>query len=106
YRRVFQEAWLKLLGLRVPLTHCSPLLQLLPTRVMPHLSRPLMLSDFYLRAFHAGAVIRAIVGTDAPGKGKGKDENDNFSKGKGKHGKLPPRGVYKQLNLLPNARLV
>eukprot|EP00933_Yihiella_yeosuensis_P062518 TRINITY_DN65481_c0_g1_i1.p1 TRINITY_DN65481_c0_g1~~TRINITY_DN65481_c0_g1_i1.p1 ORF type:complete len:607 (-),score=124.98 TRINITY_DN65481_c0_g1_i1:60-1880(-) len=54
YRKLFQEAWLKLLGLRVPLGQCSPLLQLLPMKVMPHLSRPLMLSDFYLRAFHAG----------------------------------------------------
>ncbi|CAE8628606.1 unnamed protein product [Polarella glacialis] len=61
YRRVFQEAWLKLLGLRVPLTHCSPLLQLLPTRVMPHLSRPLMLSDFYLRAFHAGSLELSVL---------------------------------------------
>jgi len=61
YRRQFQEAWLKLLGLRVPLAHCSPLLQLLPNRVMPHLSRPLMLSDFYLRAFHAGSVELGVL---------------------------------------------
>lgn len=61
YRRQFQEAWLKLLGLRVPLAHCSPLLQLLPSQVMPHLSRPLMLSDFYLRAFHAGSVELGVL---------------------------------------------
>mmetsp|Transcript_101313 Transcript_101313/g.180065 ORF Transcript_101313/g.180065 Transcript_101313/m.180065 type:complete len:582 (-) Transcript_101313:112-1857(-) len=61
YRRVFQEAWLKLLGLRVPLAHCSPLLQLLPSRVIPHISRPLMLSDFYLRAFHAGSLELSVL---------------------------------------------
>lgn len=52
YRRLFQDTWLQLLSLRVPLEHCVPLLQLVPSRVMPHLSHPLMLADFYLRAFH------------------------------------------------------
>jgi len=61
YRRVFQDAWLKLLGLRVPLTQCSPLLQLLPSQVIPHLSRPLMLSDFYLRAFHTGSIELSVL---------------------------------------------
>ncbi|CAE7860637.1 Noc4l, partial [Symbiodinium microadriaticum] len=61
YRKLFQEAWLKLLGLRVPLVHCSALLQLLPTSVIPHLSRPLLLSDFYLRAFHAGSLEISVL---------------------------------------------
>eukprot|EP00439_Symbiodinium_sp_Y106_P063433 s109_g9.t2 len=61
YRKLFQEAWLKLLGLRVPLLHCSGLLQLLPTQVIPHLSRPLLLSDFYLRAFHAGSLEISVL---------------------------------------------
>lgn len=61
YRKLFQEAWLKLLGLRVPLVHCSALLQLLPTSVIPHLSRPLLLSDFYLRAFHAGSLDISVL---------------------------------------------
>mmetsp|Transcript_32210 Transcript_32210/g.85116 ORF Transcript_32210/g.85116 Transcript_32210/m.85116 type:complete len:577 (+) Transcript_32210:82-1812(+) len=55
YRKVFQDAWLQLLGLHVPLDQCTPLLQLLPNRVMPHISQPLMLADFYLRAFDSGS---------------------------------------------------
>ncbi|CAJ1443362.1 unnamed protein product [Effrenium voratum] len=60
-----QEAWLKLLGLRVPLAHCAGLLQLLPSQVIPHLGRPLLVSDFYLRAFNAGSLelsVQALSG--------------------------------------------
>ncbi|CAL1137382.1 unnamed protein product [Cladocopium goreaui] len=61
YARLFQEAWLKLLGLRVPLAHCTSLLQLLPTKVIPHMGRPLMVADFYLRAFHAGSLELSVL---------------------------------------------
>ncbi|CAK9047880.1 unnamed protein product [Durusdinium trenchii] len=61
YKRLFQDAWLKLLGLRVPLQHCSGLLQLLPTKVIPHMGRPLMVADFYLRAFHAGSLELSVL---------------------------------------------
>jgi len=53
YRKLFQDSWLQLLSLRVPQDQCVTLLQLVPSKVMPHLSRPLMLADFYLRAFHS-----------------------------------------------------
>lgn len=52
-RKTFQEAWKNLLGMQIPLNQWLPLLQYLPTHVMPHLSTPLMLADFYLRAFHS-----------------------------------------------------
>jgi len=61
YRRLFQETWLQLLSLRVPLDHCMPLLQLVPTRVMPHLSNPLMLADFYLRAFNSDSLEVSVM---------------------------------------------
>jgi len=61
YKAVFQDAWLKLLGLRVPLAQCTPLLQLLPTKVIPHMSRPLMVADFYLRAFNAGSLELSVL---------------------------------------------
>lgn len=61
YRRLFQETWLQLLSLRVPLDHCLPLLQLVPSRVMPHLSHPLMLADFYLRAFHSESLEVSVM---------------------------------------------
>mmetsp|Transcript_70650 Transcript_70650/g.148010 ORF Transcript_70650/g.148010 Transcript_70650/m.148010 type:complete len:619 (+) Transcript_70650:61-1917(+) len=51
YSRLFQDTWLQLLSLRVPLEHYTPLLQLVPNQVMPHITSPLMLADFYLRAF-------------------------------------------------------
>jgi hypothetical protein len=61
YRRVFQDTWLQLLSLRVPLDLCKPLLQLVPSRVMPHLSHPLMLADFYLRAFHSESLEVSVM---------------------------------------------
>jgi len=61
YRRLFQDTWLQLLSLRVPLEHCLPLLQLVPSRVMPHLSHPLMLADFYLRAFHSDSLEVSVM---------------------------------------------
>jgi len=61
YRKVYQNAWLQLLGLRVPLTHAAPVLQLLPGRVLPHLGQPLMLADFYLRAFHSGSLEVSVL---------------------------------------------
>eukprot|EP00927_Polykrikos_kofoidii_P077754 TRINITY_DN74669_c0_g1_i1.p1 TRINITY_DN74669_c0_g1~~TRINITY_DN74669_c0_g1_i1.p1 ORF type:complete len:586 (+),score=104.19 TRINITY_DN74669_c0_g1_i1:58-1815(+) len=55
YKKLFQNAWLQLLSLRAPLKQCKPLLQLLPSDVVPHLSNPLMLADFYIQAFHSGS---------------------------------------------------
>jgi len=61
YRKLFQDAWLQLLALRAPLQHCTPLLQLIPSRVMPHISSPLMLADFYLRAFDSGSAEVSVL---------------------------------------------
>lgn len=61
YRRLVQEAWLQLLGLPVPVKKCVQVLQFLPVNVMPHLSEPLMLSDFYLRAFHSGSTELSVL---------------------------------------------
>lgn len=55
-RKTFSEAWLKLLGLRIPLDQCRPLLQYVPSHVMPQLAQPLLLADFYLRAFNSGTL--------------------------------------------------
>lgn len=55
YRKLFQNAWLQLLSLRAPLKQCKPLLQLLPALVVPHMTNPLMLADFYIQAFHSGS---------------------------------------------------
>lgn len=56
YRRLFQDTWVQLLGLHVPLDQCKPVLQFLPVHVIPHLSQPLMLADFYLRAFQSDCI--------------------------------------------------
>lgn len=61
YRRLFQETWLQLLSLRVPLDQCMPVLQLVPARVMPHLSNPLLLADFYLRAFSSDSLEVSVM---------------------------------------------
>lgn len=55
YKHLFQEAWLQLLGLGAPLDQCSSILQFVPNHVLPHLGQPLLLSDFYLKAFHHGS---------------------------------------------------
>lgn len=55
YRRLFQDAWLQLLGLPVSVEQCPQVLQFLPIHVMEHLGQPLMLADFYLRAFDCGS---------------------------------------------------
>jgi len=54
YKKTYQLSWVSLFGLRVPLEHCRPLLQYVPTNVMPNMSNPLLLSDFYLNAFGCG----------------------------------------------------
>lgn len=61
YRRKFQDAWLKLLNLRVPAEKYKILLQFLPGKVMPHLAEPLLLSDFYLRAFDGGSAEVSVL---------------------------------------------
>jgi len=43
YRKVYQDAWLQLLSLHMPFDQCKSVLQLIPTSVLPHVSRPLML---------------------------------------------------------------
>jgi len=55
YRRIFQDSWLQLLGLPVSVKQCPQVLQFLPAHVMEHLGQPLMLADFYLRAFDSGS---------------------------------------------------
>lgn len=61
YRRLFQDAWLKLLSLPAPPKEVAQVLQFLPSRVMPHLGEPLMLADFYLRAFHSGSLEVSVL---------------------------------------------
>lgn len=61
YKKLFQAAWLQLLSLRAPFDQCRPLLQLVPALVMPHMSQPLMLADFYLRAFSSGSTEVAVM---------------------------------------------
>eukprot|EP00929_Paragymnodinium_shiwhaense_P002967 TRINITY_DN103319_c0_g1_i1.p1 TRINITY_DN103319_c0_g1~~TRINITY_DN103319_c0_g1_i1.p1 ORF type:complete len:610 (-),score=157.61 TRINITY_DN103319_c0_g1_i1:120-1949(-) len=61
YKKVFQNAWLQLLGLRVPMDQCQPLLQLVPNSVMPHMTQPLMLADFYIQAFNAKSTAVAVT---------------------------------------------
>lgn len=61
YRRKFQDAWLKLLNLRVPAEKYKILLQFLPGKVMPHLGEPLLLADFYLRAFDGGSAEVSVL---------------------------------------------
>jgi len=60
-RKSFQDAWLQLLGLRVPTARYKPLLQLLPSHVMPHMTQPLLLADFYLKAFGSGSAEVAVL---------------------------------------------
>lgn len=52
---------MQLLSLRVPVDHCMSLLQLVPSRVMPHLTNPLMLADFYLRAFRSESLEVSVM---------------------------------------------
>lgn len=52
YPKLFQDVWLQLLSLPASVNQYKPVLQFLPTSVMPHLGQPLLLADFYLRAFH------------------------------------------------------
>jgi len=61
YRRLYQDSWLQLLSMRVPMEQRVSLLQLVPTKVMPHLSRPLQLADFYLRAFHSDSLEVSVM---------------------------------------------
>lgn len=61
YRKLFQNLWLQLLGLRVPMEQYKPLLQLVPNLVIPHISQPLMLADFYLQAFGSGSTEIAVL---------------------------------------------
>ncbi|CAK0901324.1 unnamed protein product [Prorocentrum cordatum] len=61
YPRLFQDAWLRLLALPAPLEQCKPLFQFLPSHVMPFLSKPLMLADFYLRAFSGASAEVSVL---------------------------------------------
>lgn len=61
YRGVFQDVWLQLLSLPVPLKQWAQVLQYLPENVIPHISRPLMLADVYLRAFHSGSAEVSVL---------------------------------------------
>lgn len=61
YRRLYQDSWLQLLSMRVPMEQRVPLLQLVPVRVMPHLSRPLQVADFYLRAFNSESLEVSVM---------------------------------------------
>lgn len=56
YRKLFQDTWLKLLSLPAPLVVYKKLFQFLPTNVMPHVSQPLMMASFYLRAFNSDSL--------------------------------------------------
>jgi len=53
--------WLQLLSLPVPLKQWAQVLQFLPESVIPYMGRPLMLSDFYLRAFHSGSTEVSVL---------------------------------------------
>mmetsp|Transcript_75633 Transcript_75633/g.130986 ORF Transcript_75633/g.130986 Transcript_75633/m.130986 type:complete len:591 (-) Transcript_75633:47-1819(-) len=61
YRRLFQDVWLQLLNLRVPLDRCRALLQFVPNHVMPHMQEPLLLADFYLRAFQSESTELSVL---------------------------------------------
>lgn len=61
YRRLYQDAWLQLLSLPAPATQITSVLQYLPARVMPFLSEPLMLADFYLRAFRSESLEVSVL---------------------------------------------
>jgi len=61
YRKLFQNAWVQLLNLRVPLEQCQPLLQLVPAKVMPYMSQPLLLAGFYMQAFQSGSAELSVL---------------------------------------------
>lgn len=61
YRRLFQDTWLQLLNLPVPLSAHKELFQFLPLHVIPHLSQPLMMSGFYIRAFHCSRLEMSVL---------------------------------------------
>lgn len=61
YRKLFQDAWISLLSLPTPLSQCTSLLQHVPAQVMPHLSQPLLLADFYLRAFNSSSLEVSVL---------------------------------------------
>merc|ERR1711971_596578 len=61
YRRLYQDAWLQLLSLPSPAAQVTSVLQYLPSRVMPFMSEPLMLADFYLRSFHSDTLEVSVL---------------------------------------------
>uniref|UniRef100_A0A0G4HAB1 CCAAT-binding factor domain-containing protein n=1 Tax=Chromera velia CCMP2878 TaxID=1169474 RepID=A0A0G4HAB1_9ALVE len=54
FRYAFQQAWLALLRLPLRLNDSKRAMHLVPLSVLPFLSNPLALSDFYLNAFDSG----------------------------------------------------
>lgn len=60
-KEVFQEAWLALLRLHVPPDNYKSIVQYIPEHVLPHLSRPLCLADFYLHSFQNSSTELSIL---------------------------------------------
>lgn len=61
FRRAFENCWIRLLKCRIPRTLFQTLLLEIPTKVLPFLQHPLMLSDLFTDAYRTGGYVGMLA---------------------------------------------